>query len=98
MRPRNLRRWLAVVVVGAIAVLYYRPIRSYLETMHTLAQSKAEVRALRSEHHALEERLADNGSTAALVRASRRLGLVKPGEQLFIVTGTAAWRRAQRHH
>jgi hypothetical protein len=28
-----------------------------------------------------------------LIREARRLGLVKPGEQLFIVRGIAAWRK-----
>jgi hypothetical protein len=27
------------------------------------------------------------------VREARRLGLVKPGERLFIVKGIAAWRK-----
>jgi len=30
-----------------------------------------------------------------LIREARRLGLVKPGERLFIVRGIAAWRK---HH
>ena len=78
-----------------IALLYYRPVRAYIETRHTVAQRSTEVRALRTEHRALERRLAQSDSGTALVRASRRLGLVKPGEQLFIITGISAWRRAQ---
>ena len=31
---------------------------------------------------------------ATLVRGARRLGLVKPGEHLFIVQGIQEWRRA----
>jgi hypothetical protein len=29
------------------------------------------------------------------VREARQLGLVKPGERLFIVKGVEAWKRAQ---
>jgi cell division protein FtsB len=94
-RRRALRRWLAIGAVGVIALLYYRPVRAYIETRHTVAQRSTEVRALRTEHRALERRLAQSDSGTALVRASRRLGLVKPGEQLFIITGISAWRRAQ---
>jgi hypothetical protein len=35
------------------------------------------------------------GTTEQLVREARRLGLVKPGERLFIVKGIPAWRK---HH
>ena len=98
LRRRSLRRWLAVGAIAVIALLYYRPVRAYLQTRHTVAQRSAEVRSLAAQHRSLERRLAQSGSGAALVRASRGLGLVKPGEQLFIVTGISAWRRAQQHH
>jgi cell division protein FtsB len=83
--------------IGMIAFLYYRPVRSYLEAKHALAQRAAEVQALRAQHARLQRRLAASDSGLALVREARRLGLVKPGERLFIVTGISAWRRAQRH-
>jgi len=35
-------------------------------------------------------------SEAAVAREARRIGYVKPGEQLFIVKGIAAWRAAKR--
>jgi cell division protein FtsB len=92
----SLRRWLAVGAVGVIALLYYRPVHSYLSTKHTLAQRAAEVRSLQRQHASLERQLAESDTGAALVRASRRLGLVKPGEQLFIVTGISTWRRAHQ--
>ena len=40
----------------------------------------------------IEHRLATVGTGEQLTREARRLGLVKPGEQLFIVRGIAAWR------
>jgi hypothetical protein len=33
-------------------------------------------------------------STKALEREARRIGLVRPGQRLFIVKGIKAWRRA----
>jgi hypothetical protein len=32
-------------------------------------------------------------SLEELARAARRIGYVRPGEHLFIVKGTAAWKR-----
>jgi cell division protein FtsB len=96
-RRRNLRRWLAVAAFGVVALLYYRHVHAYLSTKHTLAQRADEVRMLQAQHSALERQLAQSDTGTALVRASRRLGLVKPGEQLFIVTGISTWRRAHQH-
>ena len=95
-RPRHLLRWLAVLGVAFLAFLYYRPLRSYLETRSTLAERRAEVRRLEAEHARLERRLAASTSPAVLALEARRLGLVKPGERLFIVKGVAAWRKAHR--
>ena len=45
---------------------------------------------LRSQHAKLERLVAASTSDAELAREARRLGLVKPGEQLFIVRGHQA--------
>jgi cell division protein FtsB len=85
--------------VGAlclIGLLYYRPLHTYVDTRDTLAQRSAQVKSLRDKRRQLERKLAHATGDAALVRDARRLGLVKPGERLFIVKGTEAWQRAQR--
>jgi cell division protein FtsB len=81
-----------------LALLYYRPVRSYLETRDALAERRAEVRVLADRKHRLEEKLAQTRSGATLLRGARRLGLVKPGERLFIVRGIPEWRRAHARH
>ena len=93
-RHRLVRRWLAVAALALVAVLYYRPVRTYFETRAMVAERAREVAVLRRERQALERRLALETSDAALLREARRLGHVKPGERLFIVKGIAAWRRA----
>ena len=40
--------------------------------------------------------LARSTSTAELQREARRIGYVRPGEQLFIIQGITAWRRASK--
>jgi cell division protein FtsB len=100
-RRRGRRRWTRWAVLGVavlLALLYYRPVRAYVDTKHTLQVRTAEVKALAVRKHQLEERLAEIRSGATLVRGARRLGLVKPGERLFIVRGIPEWRRAHAKH
>jgi len=88
-----------VLLLGGLALaaaLYYRPVHAYLRAQEALAQRSAEVRKLGAEKQALERRLGVGASGATLVRRARRLGLVKPGERLFIVKGIAGWRRARQ--
>jgi cell division protein FtsB len=91
---RRLTRWIALGVVVLLALLYYRPVRAYIDTRHTLHARSLEVESLKTRKHQLEERLDEIRSGATLVRGARRLGLVKPGEHLFIVHGIPEWRRA----
>ena len=93
-RRRRLGRLLALGVVLLLALLYYRPVRAYLDTRHSVQVRTAEVDVLAARKRDLEERLAAIRSGATLVRGARRLGMVKPGERLFIVRGIPAWRRA----
>jgi cell division protein FtsB len=95
---RSLLRWVALGVVVLLALLYYRPVRAYLRTKDTVDARAAEVQALIVRKRQLEERLAEIRSGATLARGARRLGLVKPGERLFIVRGIPAWRRAHARH
>ena len=97
-RPRRgvlVRRWLGVGALCLVALLYYRPLRTYVDTRHTLVERTSKVRALRSQKSKLMRQLADSASESALVREARRLGLVKPGERLFIVRGIEAWKHAR---
>ena len=96
--PAIRRSRVLLLVAGGIlaAVLYYRPVHSYLETKDALARRSAEVQRLEAEKRSLDRRLSVTSSGATLVRRARRIGLVKPGERLFIVKGIAAWRKARR--
>lgn len=95
-RPRTrtpLLRWAAVATLAVVALLYYRPLKSYVETRSSLEERQAEVRELRAKRDALARRLEEADTPEALARRARKLGLVKPGEQLFIVKGIEEWRR-----
>jgi cell division protein FtsB len=88
------RRWLAVVLVVVIGYAYYHPLKSWLETRHELSSRRAEVSRLATEKRALQDRLQFSASSDALTREARRLGLIRPGEHLFIVKGIQAWKKA----
>ena len=88
-------RWACLGALTACAFLYYRPIRSYLETRAALEQRQEQVRTLRAENRELERRVAFSTSDRALAVEARRLGYVRPGERLFIVKGIERWRKAQ---
>jgi cell division protein FtsB len=92
---RRLRLLGLVGVVAVTAYLYYAPLASYFETRSELAAARAEVAVLRETHDRLEERLQVSTSLAATRREARRIGYVRPGEQLFVVKGIPDWRRAR---
>ena len=94
-RRKFLLRWLAVGAILLVGLLYARPLRSYLGTKHELSMRSADVQALKAEKRELQHRLAEASSTQALQREARRLGLVRPGERLFIVKGISAWLRSK---
>jgi cell division protein FtsB len=90
LRPTRL---LALGGLVLVAFLYWKPTQTYLHAKKQLSSRNAEVRDLRAERTRLEKRIALAGTNDQLVREARRLGLVKPGEQLFIVRGISAWRK-----
>jgi cell division protein FtsB len=98
-RPRRrtpVLRWAALATLVVVALLYYRPVKSYVDTRGALEARQAEVRKLRARRDELARRLEEADTPEALARRARRLGLVKPGERLFIVNGIEEWRRKAR--
>jgi cell division protein FtsB len=88
-------RLLAVAGLALIALLYWKPLRTYQHTRTILHRRQFEVAQLRAQQQQLQRRLDTVGTGDQLIREARRLGLVKPGERLFIVRGIAEWRK---HH
>jgi cell division protein FtsB len=88
-------RLLVLGVLVFAGFLYYQPLASYLDRREALARRSDEVAALRARKRELERRLEASKSPDELAREARRLGLVKQGEQLFIVKGVEAWKKAR---
>jgi cell division protein FtsB len=85
-RSTLLLRWLAVGVLTVIAVSYVQPLRSYRAAKAEVDRRQAEVSVLEREKRTLDARLESARSDEFVEREARKLGLVRPGEFLFIVS------------
>lgn len=92
-RSALVRRWLAVGVLALVALLYYRPLKAYVDAKGQLAQRSAAVQKLEVQKQRLQRQLGSSTSPATLEREARALGYVRPGEHLFIVKGINDWRK-----
>jgi hypothetical protein len=95
-RGTVVRRWLAVGALVLVALLYYRPIKAYVDARGELGKRHAIVNKLQVDKTRLEHRLGSSTSLDTLAREARRLGYVRPGEHLFIVKGIEQWRKRVR--
>jgi len=93
LRPTRL---LAIGALVLVAFLYWKPLHTYLHTKHELQSTRAQIASLRAEEVRLRRSIARANTGPELIRQGRLLGLVRPGERLFIVRGIAAWQRRQR--
>jgi cell division protein FtsB len=83
-----------VLVLVVVAYFYYRPLASWFHTRDALRQRQSQVAVLQRQKDELARAVVKATSLPALERRARRIGLVRPGEQLFIVKGIPAWKRA----
>jgi cell division protein FtsB len=80
------RMALLVVLVGIMS-LYIGPLHSYWSTRHEAQAKRNEVQRLQREHVRLSERRAALRSKGTLEKEARRLGMVRPGERAYSVSG-----------
>ena len=74
-------------MLAAIAFAYVHPLRAYFSARSEVSGRQAEVAALERTQKELEARIAVARTTAFVEREARKLGLVRPGERLYIVNG-----------
>ncbi len=79
-----------------VGLLYYRPLKAYVDARGELAQKHHVVQGLEAERQRLRHRLGSSTSLDTLGREARALGYVRPGEHLFIVKGINEWRKRER--
>jgi hypothetical protein len=85
-----------VGVLVLVGLLYYRPLKAYVDARHEQAQRSEAVQKLQQDKARLEHRLGQAGTLAVLAREARALGYVRPDEHLFIVKGIEQWRQRTR--
>jgi cell division protein FtsB len=90
------RRWVAVGLLVLVGLLYYRPLKAYVDARGEQSHRAAAVQKLQQEKTRLEHQLGASTSLATLAREARTLGYVRPGEHLFIVKGIRKWRQLER--
>jgi cell division protein FtsB len=86
-RTSRALRLLGLAALVVIAFAYVSPLRAYLDAKSVVAARQAEVAELEREQAKLERRLSASGTDEFVEQEARRLGLVRPGERLFIVKG-----------
>jgi cell division protein FtsB len=95
-RPAHALRLIGLVVLLVVAVGYVQPLRAYRDASANVAEGKAEVERMASANTRLEQRIAETETPEFVAREARKLGLVRPGERLFIVTGIDEWKQERR--
>jgi cell division protein FtsB len=93
--PRRLHvgRLLGVAVIAAIAFAYVQPIRAYMSARDDIEAHRAHRSALMRQQAALRHQLEQVETDAFVEREARRIGLVHPGETLYVVKGVQKWKR-----
>jgi cell division protein FtsB len=95
-RPRRALRWIGVAVLLAVAIGYVQPLRAYRDASADVAARRAQIESIERTNAGLEQRISETETSVFVEREARKLGLVKPGERLFIVTGIDEWKQERR--
>ncbi len=95
-RPARALRWIGLVILLAVAVGYVQPLRAYRDVSADVAARKAQIAQVARTNAGLEQQLAETETPEFVSREARKLGLVKPGERLFIITGIDEWKEVRR--
>jgi cell division protein FtsB len=89
-------RWIGVAILLVVAVGYVQPLRAYQQAQDDVAARRAQVERMEQRNERLETQLEKAGTTEFIERSARRLGLVKPGERLFVVTDVDRWKQERQ--
>ena len=87
MRWDRLGRAAMLCVLAVILYLYVSAGVRVVETWRQSGRDRAQVAALEREHRALVSEHSTLSSTSTLEAEARRLGMMKAGEQPYVVTG-----------
>jgi cell division protein FtsB len=83
-------RMAILAVLCAIVYLYLSAGYSLLSSWRESKRDGAQVQTLERQHRVLERQRAVLASPGTLQTEARRLGMVRPGEQTYVVSGLPA--------
>jgi hypothetical protein len=86
VRWDRLGRIAMLCVLGALLYLYLSAGISLLSTWKEARGDSAQVASLESQHAILEAQHAALKSPGTLVEEARRLGMMRPGEQTYVIS------------
>jgi cell division protein FtsB len=87
IRWDRLGRYALLTVLFAIVLAYIAPVSHWIRQSETAKHEEAQLRELQEENRRLKSRVADLGRPIALEREARKLGMVKEGEQAYVIEG-----------
>jgi len=93
VRWDRITRWALLALVAVLLLLYIQPLRSYVASNARAGEQRSQVSALKAEHQRLLRQRALLRRPGAVTEEARRLGMVKPGERAFAVTGLSGDRK-----
>lgn len=74
-------------VLAALLYLYLSAGASLVGAWKEARTDSAQLAALERQHVALEAKHDSLGSPSTVMREARRLGMIRPGEQTYMITG-----------
>ena len=95
-KPAHALRWIGLIVLLIVAVGYVQPLRAYRDATANVAKREAEVERIASANVRLGQSIEETETPEFVERQARKLGLVKPGERLYIITGIDEWRQERQ--
>jgi cell division protein FtsB len=87
VRWDRLGRLALLCVMGALLYLYFSAGISVLSAWKEARSDSAQVSALERQHRTLEAQHAGLTNPGTLLEEARRLGMMRPGEQTYMITG-----------
>lgn len=87
VRWDRLGRIALLCVLAALLYLYLSAGVTLFSTWREARGNSAQLATLERQHRVLEAQQASLSSPDTLVQEARRLGMVRPGEQTYVITG-----------
>jgi len=87
VRWDRVQRTALVLVLCVVVLLYIGPLHSWFSAWRQAAHERSVVSGLERQHEALVTRERALHDPATLERAARALGMVRPDERSYVVTG-----------